>query len=327
MQHVYDLSTLHPERPALLTIGVFDGVHRGHQHLIAHLVSEAHAHHQQAVVLTLFPHPDLMLRGLRGRYYLTSPERKADLLGAIGVDLVITYPFNEAVQHMRAASFVDELLAHLKLAGLWITADFALGYEREGDFAFLESQGVQKGFAVRAIDLLQNGADGYVVISSSTIRAALVAGEVDQATALLGRPYSMTGTVVHGDHRGRTIGFPTANVETWDEQVIPANGVYACFATIEATGERFKAVTNVGQRPTFDGIDTRIEAHLLDFDRDVYGARLTVEFVARLRGEQKFAGIDALVAQIRADAEAGRGLLDNYKAGDHAGFAPTQTLP
>jgi riboflavin kinase/FMN adenylyltransferase len=129
------------------------------------------------------------------------------------------------------------------------------------------------------------------------------------ANGWLGRPYALEGEVVHGDHRGRTIGFPTANVAVWAEQVVPANGVYACYATLN--GEKFKAVTNVGERPTFNGTGTRVEAHLLDFDRDIYGETLQLEFIARLRGEQKFSGIEALVAQIRADVEQGQKLLDS----------------
>ena len=308
MKHVYGLSELYSEQPSLVTIGVFDGVHRGHQMLIRRLVEDAHRGARQAVVLTLFPHPDVVLRGETGRYYLTTPEQKAELLGALGVDLVVTHPFDESVRQVRAADFVDQLREHLNMTRLWVTADFALGHHREGNFAFLQAQGALKGFEVHALDLLQADPSVPIVISSSGIRATLAAGNVGQAADWLGRPYAVVGTVVHGDHRGRTIGFPTANVETWTEQVLPANGVYAC--TVALNGEHFNAVTNIGQRPTFDGVDTRVEAHLLDFDRDIYGQALTVAFVAYLRGEQKFSGIDTLVAQIRADSERARTLLE-----------------
>ena len=306
MAHNYGLNTITLDRPALVSIGVFDGVHRGHQYLISQLVQAAHAANQLAVVLTLFPHPDLVLGGLSGRYYLTTPDQKADLLEALGIDVVITHPFDDETRHLRAADFVDKLLTHLHMAELWITADFALGYKREGDFAFLQAQGAAKGFVLHELALV-NGADSTEKISSTAIRNALVAGQVEQAADWLGRPYAIRGVVVSGDRRGRTIGFPTANVEPWAEQVIPANGVYACHVMLD--GERFRAVTNVGQRPTFNGEGIRIEAHLLDFDRDIYGKTLTVEFVARLRGEQKFSGIDALIAQIRADVEQGRTIL------------------
>jgi riboflavin kinase/FMN adenylyltransferase len=305
MDHFKHLSNVQLNQPSIVTIGVFDGVHRGHQTLIAQLVGEARATNRLAVVLTLFPHPDRVIHGQTGRYYLSTPQEKADLLGALGVDVVITHPFDDTVRQMRAADFVDQLRDHLKMSSLWLTRDFALGYKREGDFAFLSAQGAEKGFDVRATDLVMS--EGDHVIRSSTIREALVEGDVQTAAALLGRPYSIAGEVVHGDQRGRTIGFPTANMRVWDEQMIPANGVYAGLVTLK--GERFMSVTNIGQRPTFNGTDLRIEAHLLDFDRDIYGETLRLEFIARLRGEQKFAGLDALVAQIHTDAAQGREIL------------------
>jgi riboflavin kinase/FMN adenylyltransferase len=305
MKHIYNLSETRLDQPSIVTIGVFDGVHRGHQYLLNHLVAAARASQRLAVVLTLFPHPDVVLRGLTGRYYLTTPEQKANLLGGLGIDIVVTHPFDDRVRHIRAADFVDQLRAHLNMTSLWVTADFAMGYKREGNFAYLSAQGAEKGFEVRQIELL--GSDGSSVISSSAIREALRAGEVEKAAAWLGRPYRVDGPVVHGDHRGHTIGFPTANIETWAEQLLPANGVYACWATLGS--ERYMAMTNVGERPTFDGKDTRVEAYLLDFDRDIYGERLTLDFVARLRAEEKFNSLDALVQQIRADVDQGRALL------------------
>jgi len=307
MRHIYNLTSTTLEQPSIVTIGVFDGVHRGHQDLLAPLIAEAHASQRLAVILTLFPHPDRVLRGLTGRYYLTSPEQKAWLLGNLGVDVVITQQFDEQVRQIRAAEFVDLLRKHLNMTSLWVTADFALGYKREGNFAFLSAQGQEKGFEVRQIDLLASSDNPTTAISSSAIRQALREGNVELAATWLGRPYSVEGPVIHGDHRSRTIGFPTANIQPWDEQVLPANGVYACWATLDE--ERFMAMTNVGERPTFGGTDVRIEPYILDFDRDIYGQKLGVEFVTRLRGEQKFSGLDALVQQIRADVARGRELL------------------
>jgi riboflavin kinase / FMN adenylyltransferase len=308
MEHITHLTLAKLTRPSVVTIGVFDGVHRGHQHLISQLVQAAHTADRLAVVLTLFPHPDVVLRGLTGRYYLTTPDDKAALLGDLGVDVVITHPFDDEVRHVRAAAFVDQLRTHLNLSSLWVTADFALGYQREGDFAYLTAQGRAKGFDVRQTDLIQ--ANQHGTISSSEIRSVLAEGQVDVAAERLGRLYRVSGTVVKGDQRGRTIGFPTANLDVWDAQVIPAMGVYACWAQLGT--ERFMAVTNIGVRPTFDGQALRIEAHLLGFDRDIYGDLLTVEFVARLRGEQKFSGLEALVQQIKADVARGSRLLTEY---------------
>lgn len=304
MQHLYRLEDVRLERPSVVTIGVFDGIHRGHQALIRRLVDEAHAAGRLAVAITFFPHPDILLRGLKGRYYLHTPQEKADLLGELGIDTVLTLAFNDDLRHVRAADFVDTMVDRLKLAQLWVGADFALGYQREGNVAFLTEQGARKGFEVKVIDLVL--LDGEV-ISSTAIRQALQAGNVEQARDWLGRGYSVTGEVIHGQKRGRTIGIPTANVSVWSEKVIPANGVYAGWAYLG--DERFMAMTNIGTRPTFDGEGVTVEAYLLDFDRDIYGQQLTVTFETRLRPEQRFSGIDALIAQIHADVEAGRAFL------------------
>ncbi len=315
MKHIYTLSEANLDRPSIVTIGVFDGVHRGHQYLLRQMVAEARASGRLSAVLTLFPHPDRVLRGLTGRYYLTTPEEKADLLGELGIDVVITHPFDDQVRHIRAADFVDQLRQHLKMTSLWITADFAMGYKREGNFTYLSALGAEQGFEVRQVDLLKD--NGTAAISSSAIREVLLAGDVEKAMEWLGRPYRVAGQVVHGDHRGHMLGFPTANMKVWEEQVIPANGVYACWGLFDEEG--FMAMTNIGERPTFGGKDTRVEAYLLDFDRDVYGQRLTLDFIARLRDEEKFNGVEALIAQMRADVAHGRAILSARRDQTRAG--------
>lgn len=302
MRHIYSLTEAALDRPSIVTVGVFDGVHRGHQQLVRQLVKTAHEHNQAAVVLTFFPHPDVVIRGVKDRHYLTSPEERAHLLGELGVDLIISHPFNEEVRQIRAADFVDRLLYHLQMKALWATNDFALGYKREGNISFLREQGHQKGYTVETIDLVM--IDGGKRISSSEIREVLQNGDIATANAYLNRSYRLAGEVVHGEKRGRKIGFPTANVAVWDEQVIPQFGVYVCRAFLG--DEEFIAVTNVGQRPTFDGQHITVEAHLLDFARDIYGAHLTLDFEARLRGEIRFSGIEALIGQIRQDIDQAR---------------------
>jgi riboflavin kinase/FMN adenylyltransferase len=299
-----------PERPTALTIGVFDGVHRGHQHLIRQWVARAEQAQLRTVVLTFFPHPDAVIRGVNERYYLTSPDQKAALVGELGVDLVITHPFDESVRQTPAADFVDQLRAHLDLRSVWITRDFALGYQREGTFDFLVAQGAHKGFEVVAVELLTAQDQ---VISSSAIRTALAAGEITTVTEALGRPYTLEGVVIKGDQRGRTIGFPTANLDLWSQQAIPTNGVYAGIAELP-DGSKYAGVTNIGQRPTFNGVGSRVEVHLLDFDGDLYGQTLKFSFVARLRSEQKFNGIEGLVTQIRADVDQTRALLSENRS-------------
>lgn len=310
MPHLYQLEDVQMERPSMVTIGVFDGVHRGHQQPVGQLVAEAHAAGYLAVVITFHPHPDVVLKKITGRYYLTSPEQRADLLLNMGVDAVITHPFNDEVRQMRAADFVDRLLHHLKMTSLWVGADFALGYKREGNVAFLQEQGVQKGFTVQVVELLEHP-DAQHRISSTGIREALAAGELDKANDWLGRAYAVAGVVVDGQKRGRTIGFPTANIHVGVEQVIPGNGVYAGWATIDT--EKFMAVTNIGVRPTFSGQDITVEAHLLDFDRDIYGKTVNLTFEKRLRPEQKFNGIQELIAQIQQDVQTGREFLLNQR--------------
>lgn len=305
MQHIYNLEHAVLEQPSVVTIGVFDGVHRGHQHLIRQLVDEAHRNGQQAVIITFFPHPDIVLRGLEGRYYLTTPEQKAALFGELGVDVVVTQSFDADFRQIRAAAFVDSLLNQLKMASLWVGSDFAMGYKREGNVPFLQAEAAQKGFEVKVLDLV--ALDGGGAISSTAIREALQSGDVALAKAWLGRAYAVSGEVVHGEKRGRQIGFPTANVAVWEQQVIPGNGVYAGWAMLG--NERHMAVTNVGVRPTFAGQGVTVESYLLDFDRDIYGQQLTVTFETKLRSEMKFPGIQALIEQINADVVAGREYL------------------
>src|SRR5690606_32392520 len=273
MQHFYNLDETRVNQPSVVTIGVFDGVHRGHQQLIRKLVAHARATNRLAVVITFFPHPDIVLRGLEGRYYLTTPEEKAELLGQLGVDVVVTLSFDHRLRQVRAADFVDLLVERLRLSSLWVGADFAMGYKREGNVEFLRAQGLEKGFELEVIDLVLVEND---IISSSTIREALQQGRVEQARDWLGRAYSVTGEVVHGHTRGRALGFPTANIAVWSEKVLPANGIYAGWAYLG--DERYMALTNVGVRPTFDEDDITVEAYLLDFDREIYGEILTVSF-------------------------------------------------
>lgn len=304
-QHIYNLSEAHLPQPSIVTIGVFDGVHKGHQYLVKRLVEEARASGRLAVVLTFFPHPDIVLRGLQGRYYLTTAEQKAALLMDLGVNCVITHLFNDQVRQIRAADFVDQLIGHLNLQELWVGSDFAMGYKREGNAPFLKGQGAAKRFSVHEIDLIQNGDSA---ISSTAIRTALQDGQIEQANDWLGRAYAVSGEVIHGENRGRQLGYPTANMDVWSEQVIPANGIYAGWARLG--DEHFMAATNVGVRPHFSGSSITVEPYLLDFDRDIYGQQLEITFETRLRPEGKFTSLDELIAQIGRDVDDSRAFLE-----------------
>jgi riboflavin kinase/FMN adenylyltransferase len=306
MQSVTALEDLRPDRPACLTIGAFDGVHRGHQALIGDMVAHAHSAGKAAVVLTFFPHPSVVLRGRRPSFYLTTPEEKAVALQALEVDALVTHPFSQAVATIRAADFVDRLLAHARLSELWCGADFALGHNREGTVEFLRAEGQRKGFEVVVVPPIL--IDGEV-ISSTRIRQTLRDGAVEQAARYLGRPFRLSGQVVEGAKRGHQLGIPTANLAIWDEHAVPALGVYACRAAV--AGREVQAVVNIGFRPTFEGGEAHpvVEAHLLDFAGDLYGQTLSLAFVARLRPEQKFPGVEALLAQIREDIVQARQIL------------------
>jgi riboflavin kinase/FMN adenylyltransferase len=307
MNHVTLLEDVQLEQPSMITIGVFDGVHRGHQALINQLVTDAHEMGRQAIVLTFYPHPDVVLHDIHDRYYLTTPQQRAELLGEMGVDVVVTHPFDNDIRHMRTVDFVDKLVKHLHMKCLRVGSDFVMGYQREGNVAYLTELGKERGYDVRPLELLKAQGDGDR-ISSTAIREQLELGAVEVAAQLLGRSYCVDGEVIKGDQRGRSIGFPTANMAVWGEQVLPSFGVYTGWATL--ANERFMAVTNVGVRPTFEGRAVTVEPHLLDFDRDIYGETLRLTFEKRLRSEQKFDGIDSLKAQLNQDITQGRALLE-----------------
>ena len=308
MRHLRNIKDATLNCDSLVTIGVFDGVHRGHQSLIKRLVASARASDRKALVVTFFPHPDKVLDDVNQRYYLTTPEGRAALLVQLGVDFVITQPFDDETRKMSAVKFVDLLVEQLRIKELWVGADFALGFQREGDTNFLRTQGRERGFTVTAIELITTDVSDQL-IRSTKIRQLLRCGAMNEAEAMLGRAYALTGVVARGEQRGRAIGVPTANLDVWAEQIIPANGVYATWARLG--DETFMAATNIGNRPTFAGDGLTIEAHLLDFERDIYGERLELRFEKRLRAERKFAGFQDLVAQIKQDIAAARLYFEN----------------
>lgn len=309
VSHLHSLAEANLEKASVVTIGVFDGVHRGHQHLVRQLVDFATDQRQASCVLTFYPYPDTVLRGLRKGYYLTLPDVKANLLGELGVEVVVTHPFDDNVRHIRAQTFVEKLLSSLNMKSLWVGADFAMGYEREGNVHFLREASKHHDFDLRVIDLMDAGNEH---VSSSRIRNALAAGDVEEAARLLGRPHRVPGTVVLGAGRGKAIGIPTANLSFPEEQAIPRQGVYAAWANTELG--RVPAVVNIGVRPTFDGSgNVTVEAHLLDFDMNLYGQELNLDFVAHLRDERRFEGVSTLVAQIEMDIQQARQLLIGYE--------------
>jgi riboflavin kinase/FMN adenylyltransferase len=289
------------ERPTALTIGAFDGVHLGHQLLIGSAVRRAQALDWQSAVLTFDPHPNLVIRPDRERLYLASLEERIEQIADLGVDLLIVLPFNRDTMALTAHEFMSRVCGAIALRELWIGHDFALGRGREGNLDRLRDIGHQLGYGVHPVEpLLLDSAP----VSSTRIRSALAEGDLLDAARLLGRPFGLRGLVTEGARRGRTIGFPTANVAADLQHMLPADGVYVCRAQV--AGQRYGAVTNVGMRPTFAGAHRTVEAYLLDFADDIYGEMLRLDFLHRLRGERKFDGIAALVAQITSDVAAAR---------------------
>jgi riboflavin kinase/FMN adenylyltransferase len=305
MQHYRSLDDVQLD-DVWLTIGSFDGVHRGHQSIIRELTEGALANGVPAVVVTFYPHPAAILRGQNFPFYLSSPEEKVEIFRGLDVDILITHPFNRDVANKSARQFIIDLSAHLNILHLHVGYDFAMGKNRKGDFTTLQNLGKEYRFTVKQSPPIED--DGGV-ISSSRIRFLLGVGQVNEAAHLLGRNYKIQGLVEVGDQRGQTLGFPTANLSMWAEKIIPTAGVYACWAT--ARGKTWGAVTNIGVRPTFESIPVppRVETHLLDFDDDIYGEIVYLEFVSRLRDEARFPSIDALVAQIHQDTKQARNIL------------------
>ncbi len=306
MTHVRSLADAQPQGPTLLTIGSFDGVHLGHQALVSDMVTTARNLGWQAVVVTFYPHPSVVLRGRRPAFYIHRPEEKAIALEELGVDWVVTMPFDERRAQMAAADFTHQLRRQLNFGQLWCGDNFAFGRGREGDLAWLREHSSTFGFELHVVLPVRQQSG---VISSSRVRGYIRAGDVAAAARCLGRPLRIPGTVEPGAGRGRSIGVPTANLAVWEERACPDNGVYAALAGLN--DEKHEAVVNIGQRPTFDAGETEntVEAHLINFDADLYGERLTLDFIARIRPERKFDNAETLVAQISRDIDTTCALL------------------
>jgi riboflavin kinase/FMN adenylyltransferase len=308
MQVVSQLADVTPRTPAVLTIGFFDGVHRGHQQL-AHRTRElARQAGARAGLITFWPHPLAVLHPEQPLPLLMTLEEKMEQLAALGdLDLAVVMPFTPELARLSPEEYLALLGSRFDLRGLVEGSDFRFGHERVGDVTWLRRAGEAGGFAVESLAVDAGGER----ISSTRIRGLVDEGAVEEAAALLGRSYAVAGAVVEGDRRGRQLGFPTANLQLDPIKLVPANGVYAVRVALpgEARAQR-PGVANVGVRPTFQTGSARlVEVHLLGADLALYGQRLVVEFVARLRDERRFPGPEALKAQIAADAERARALL------------------
>ncbi len=298
------------QRGAVVTIGVYDGVHLGHHAVLRFVRELADARGLAAVCVTFDRHPAEVVRPESAPKLLTTPEQKLELLDATGyLDLAFVLQFDEARSREPAEDFVREVLVEAAHARLVVVgADFHFGKGRGGDVALLQRMGAELGFEVIGVGL--EAAPGGTIYSSTRIRELLAEGDVEAAAALLGRPHEARGTVVEGDRRGRELGYPTANVAVPGRCCLPADGIYAGTFRAEDGVEHLTSIS-LGRRPTFyESADASLlEAYVLDFDADLYGQAVTVQFAHRLRGEQRFDSVEALVAQIAADVEATRRVL------------------
>ena len=299
------------QRPArwhqpVLALGNFDGMHRGHLKIIERVRRGAEERGATAVAMTFDPHPSKIVRPDKTPPLLMTHQQKLDALARAGMHGVAIVRFTPALAQWDPERFVRTVLVEwLHVSEVWVGANFLFGHDRAGNFSTLRSLGARYGFRAEKIDPVRYK---DFVVSSTRVRRLITEGRMDEAGALLGHYYTIGGTVVKGQQRGKGLGFPTANVCA-DNELIPPSGVYATTASVD--GAAFPSVTNIGTRPTFeDGQEVVIESHVLDFDKDLYGAKLKLGFVQRLRDEKKFEGVDALKAQIDADRARALDLFD-----------------
>ena len=299
-----ELARVSPDRDSVVTIGVFDGVHKGHTHLISYLAREARRAGRLSGVVTLRNHPASVLSSDFKPFYLTDVEDRVRRIEKIGVDFVVPVTFDLELSGLSARAFASLLQDHLQMAGLVIGPDFALGHRREGDAATLASLGQEMGFSVHVVEpLIEDGQP----IKSTAIREALATGDVTDAAGLLGRNFVLTGTVVEGQGRGQPLGFPTTNLEIPEGMAVPGDGIYATWAVLGT--RRLMAATSIGTRPTFGAGPRAVEAFIMDFEGDLYGQQLRLEFVRWLRGEERYASVRDLQEQVEKDIDQARAIL------------------
>ncbi len=301
------LASLAPQRETVLTIGVFDGVHLGHCHLLRRLIERAKPNQLSAVV-TFTNHPATVLRPHFKLSYINSPEQKIRLLREQGIELVIPLEFTPELSQVDAREFATALSQSLHMKGLVIGPDFAMGRDRQGNAEYLQKLGLSLGFWVETVEpLIFDG----TLVRSRRVREAISAGDVTTSARLLGRNFTLTGQVVKGDQRGRELGFPTANLRIHPDMMLPGDGIYATWAVVD--GKRHAGATSIGVRPTFGLTERLVEVYILDFDADLYGAEIEVEFVKKLRDQETFSNVEALVQQVERDVADTRSVLGHRK--------------
>jgi len=298
---VDSLDDLRHERPLVIAIGTFDGVHRGHVYMLDQARTRARELGLDIGIITFDPAPALVLKPDLADYQITGRDTKIKLLEALDPDVLAVLPFTRALAALSAEEFIDKLEVGLSLAEFWMGDDFRFGHDREGGIPYLLERAARSEFAVHVV-ARQGVEAGAAGVSSSAVRDAIRAGAMDVVTSELGRRFTLTGPVVHGFKRGRELGYPTANLGLPSEQIVPAAGIYAAIAVLPG-GERFASAVSVGTNPQFKGETTTVEAYILDFDRDIYDETITLEFVAHLRGQGVYPTLEGLLTQMAQDVE------------------------
>ncbi len=301
-----ELAGLAPDEDTLLTVGVFDGVHLGHRYLVSRLVEIAGKRKLLPGVVTFRHHPQEVLSPQTRIPLLTDLEERSRLLKEEGMALVAPLSFDRKWAALGARRFVELLRKALRMRGLVIGADFALGRGREGNTDALRSLGEELGFSVDVVPPVRLGEE---VVSSTAVRKALAVGDMSRVSWMLGRDFSLRGTVISGAGRGAGMGVPTANLRINPELAVPPDGVYATRAYLDDRPHH--SMTNIGRNPTFGDAERRVEVYILDYHGDLYGRRLKIDIVERLRGEERFASPEALKEQIAADVKKGKAILDS----------------
>jgi len=306
MQIEEELAKLRPKKDTLLTIGVFDGVHLGHKYLLSQLTEQAREQNLLSGVVTFNQHPQEVLSPQAKLPFLTDLTQRINLLKNEGVEAIITLSFTSELAQLSTYQFVNLLKKYLRMRGLVVGADFALGQNREGNTNTLRTLGQDMNFSVTVIPpVMINGE----VVSSTAIRNALADGDMKRVLNLVGRPFSLTGRVTSGAGRGIELGFPTANLDIDPGQALPAEGVYATWSHID--GQAYQSMTNIGKQPTFGGSQRIVEVYILDYRSNLYGRELKIDIMERLRGEKQFDTAEELKKQIAEDVKQGRAILNS----------------
>jgi len=308
MKFYGDLPNIPPDIKTVVTIGVFDGVHRGHQYLLGQLGTIASQLQVKSLVITFSNHPRKVLSPATEVPTISPLVTRLSLIKDNGIDMVIPIKFTKELSKIRAGQFIDILQRQLNMVGMVLGPDFAMGFQREGNARTLKAMGYERDFFVTELDKICIQGEK---ISSSSIRDAITAGHLSKATTLLGREFQIEGKVTTGMAVGRTLGFPTANLDVDATQLLPGDGIYATWASFDE--QTYMSATSIGNRPTFGDYERTIESYLLDFDRDIYGKQLAITFVDKIRDGAKFEGPSELIKQMLIDVENTKDILSKAR--------------